>query len=79
MLAISRPYHGGAAVTTSDTTDMTRPANAIMVTAGGAVKVDTQDGSTLTLPGLVVGTIYPIAARRIYTTGTTATGIIALY
>lgn len=79
MLAITRPYHGAATVTPSDTTNMSRPANAIMVTAAGNVAMNLQDGTSVTLPNLQPGTIYPFAANRILATGTTATGIIAVY
>lgn len=35
-------------------------------------------GTTITIPGCAVGTVYPIGVSRFLSTGTTATGIIGL-
>jgi len=73
-------YKGGAAVTTSDTADDPNgPFAAFYVGAtGGNVTVVAVDGSTLLLAGTVVGTIYPIAIRRVKVSGTNATSILGL-
>lgn len=67
-----------AAITPNDTTD-TRTTRGIYVAVTGDVKVDMSDGATVTFTGLSSGAVHPIAARRVYATGTTATGIVGLY
>lgn len=55
---------------------------AIVVTGGtGAIKVDTIDGSTITLPASMfsLGDRFPLGVKRVYDTDTTATGIYVLY
>lgn len=74
------PVVGAVAVTTSDVADLTvSPCRGIYVGVSGDVKIDTPAGDTVTLTGLAAGMMHPIGAKRIYSTGTTATGILALY
>lgn len=73
------PILGGAAVTPSDTVDLAPAARALYVGVGGAIKVDTLNGSTLTFAGVSGGCILPVSVKRVYSTGTTASSIIALY
>ena len=63
-------------VAPSDTVDLAVNTRKICLAVGGDVKVHKLDGSavTLTLPAGVI----PIRVRRIWATGTTATGITAL-
>jgi hypothetical protein len=50
-----------------------------MVNAAGDVKVDFVDsGTAIVLPGLLVGVVYPFRVKRVYDTGTTATGLVGL-
>lgn len=66
----------GAAITPSDTTAV--DFYALYVGGAGNVKVDLFDGSTVTLNGALVGTIYPLRVKKVYATGTTATNLIGL-
>jgi hypothetical protein len=63
-------------VTPDDNTDLAVNTRAICLAVGGTVKVHKLDGTpvTLTLPAGVI----PIRVRRIWSAGTTATGITAL-
>ena len=66
------PATGGAAVTVADTgTDTNGPFRALWVGAAGNVKVTTRDGSTFTLVGVAAGTLIPVAASLVWSTGTT--------
>lgn len=67
-------------ITTSDSTDQNPLLSyrGFMVTAAGDVSVVTKAGTTVTIPGCVVGTVYPIGVSRFRATGTTATGIKGL-
>lgn len=74
---INAPALGGQSVTPSDTDDLPFACRGICVGVAGDVKVTHWDGDVVTWPALVAGVIHPIAARRIWDTGTTATTIVA--
>lgn len=68
-----------AVVVLSDTVDIvTGPSRALYIGVAGALKVITVDGSTVTFPNVVAGKL-DLQVTRVFTTGTAATGIIALY
>ena len=72
------PAMGGAAVTASDATaDPAGPFRALYVGVTGSIKVTHVDGTTPTYTNVAVG-IIPLAVTRVWSTGTTATGIIGL-
>ena len=68
-----------SAVTPSDSTDLDVIARAIYVGGAGNVVAVKHNGDTVTFTGVQAGTVLPIAVRRINSTSTTATGIIALH
>ncbi len=70
-----RPVGGMFTPSQSDTVDLTVPARGIFVGVSGDVKVTMIDGTVGVWPNLVAGVIHPIEAKRIWVTGTTATGI----
>ena len=61
----------------SDTVDLSNDTRMLIVGGAGDVKLtdDKGDTATFTLPA---GS-YPIRARRIFLTGTTATGLVGIY
>lgn len=73
-----RPAQHAALVTPSDSTDLTNVTRAIYVAVAGDVSLIMQDGAQFTWPGMAVG-YHPVRASRIRSTGTTATGIVALW
>jgi hypothetical protein len=76
---INGPMENADAVTPSDSTDLTYATRAIYVGVTGDVKVDMARRGTVTFKALQAGVVHWIAANRIYSTGTTATNIVALY
>lgn len=72
------PATRAAAVTPSDSTDLDVPCRAINVAAAGNVSVITTGGDTVTV-NVAAGIAFPLEARRIRSTGTTATDIVALW
>lgn len=73
------PITSVKSVTPSDTVDLVDGATrGILVTAAGNVAVITKDGDEVTLP-VTEKIFYPVSVGRIKATGTTATGILALY
>lgn len=78
--AVSSQARAGAAVSPSDTVDLTTYAKALYVGSAGDLKilpVNNDDSSPVTLANHPVG-YCPVQVRRVYSTGTTASGIIAL-
>ena len=84
----STPWQSGLQVTPADGTNLVAPgADSLIPTRGlliggaGTVKVDMADGTTVTftIPATACGFALPLAVRRVYATGTTATLIVAFY
>ena len=73
------PCRHAAAVSPSDTADLSAVTRAVYVGGSGNMVVITAGGETVTLTGLVVGTLLPIAVSRVKSTNTTATNLIALW
>jgi hypothetical protein len=66
------------AVTPHDVNELEFVTNGIIAGTAGAIAVVAQeDGAPVTL-AVNAGQVYPIRAKRIMATGTTATGIVAL-
>jgi len=72
-------YDTALAVTPSDVADLSgEPYYAVWVGTGGDLKVDMADGgAAVTLSNCASGQLIPIMVERIYSTGTTASNIIA--
>lgn len=65
-------------VTPNDSTDLASTSVGIYVGVSGDLKVTLKGGAVITFIGLSSGVIHPIAATRIWATGTTATNIVAV-
>lgn len=72
------PATSGFVINPNDAADQPDVCRAIYVGGDGDIKVDMLDGQTLTFFGVLAGTLFPIRARRVYATGTTATSLVAL-
>lgn len=75
-----------AAVTPSNTVDIPSVSggtsnNGCVLYVGGAgnLTVDTVGGDTITFTGVLGGSFIPVQVKRVYSTGTTATSIVALW
>ena len=77
--ALDSPIKRAAAVTPSDTTDLTNYARALWIGTGGDVKVTTIAGDAVTLSNAVAGSYIPIRVKLVWSTGTTASDIVALW
>ncbi|MGA0398230.1 MAG: spike base protein, RCAP_Rcc01079 family [Ilumatobacteraceae bacterium] len=73
------PAHHAVAVTPNDSTDLTDTSRALYVGAAGDVKVDMYGSGTVTFVGVTAGSVLPVRVDRVYSTGTTATSIVALW
>lgn len=72
---IVSPITGAFAITPNDATDLQEVTLSLFVSVGGAVKVTLYDGSTVTYATLPAGR-HPLRVKRVWATGTLATGII---
>lgn len=66
-------------VVPSDSVDLPFATRGIMVATAGSLRVTFVGGETVTLPALAAGMTHAARLSRIWLTGTTATGIVALY
>jgi hypothetical protein len=55
------------------------PTKGLYIGVSGDVKVTLNSGNTVTFTGLSSGVIHPIAVKRVWATGTTATNMLAVY
>ena len=72
------PAVGGAAVTPHDTNALAQVARGFVVGGAGNVAMIMLDGTTITVPALA-GVQYGYVCTHVKSTGTTATGIVALF
>lgn len=73
------PADDAADVTPSDTVDLGAVTRGLYVGVAGDVAVIMKDGGAVTFSGLAAGVAHPLRVSRVKATGTTATGIVALY
>jgi hypothetical protein len=63
----------------SDTTaDVNGPFDAIYTGSGGSIKFTGRNGQTIALTNVAAGVTLPLACTRVWSTGTTATGMAGL-
>ncbi len=73
------PARGGIQVTPSDVTPLAQVSRALYIGQGGDVDVTLADGDTVIFEAVPGGSLLPIRAETVRSTGTTATGIVALW
>jgi hypothetical protein len=74
------PSFDGDPITPSDSTELPDYARAIYIGADGNVSIESlTSGTVLTFVGLKAGTILPVSARKVRSTGTTSSNLIALF
>lgn len=69
----------GISVTPSDTVDLTVGDALIYVGGAGSIKLKLASGNDVTFSEVPAGMFMPVLAKRVFSTGTTATNILALY
>jgi hypothetical protein len=67
------------AVVPSDTVPLSNPAQVLWVGGAGSLTVITPAGQTVTIASVPAGVVVPVQAATVKATGTTATGIVALF
>ncbi|EFH09434.1 hypothetical protein ACFFMP_08390 [Pseudoroseomonas cervicalis] len=76
---LASPASQWAAVTPSDTVDLATPCRALYVGVGGDVAVRSASGQTETFRNVGSGQHLLLRAARVMATGTTASGLVALW
>ena len=77
---IDGPANNAAAVTPSDAADLATFSRGLYIGGEGDVSVDTVGGQeSVVFVGVPAGTVLAIRAKRVNSTGTTATSIVALW
>lgn len=71
-------YGRGAVITPNDGADIANVSIAVWIGGAGNLNVDLADGGTVLFSGIPAGTLLPIRAKRVRSTSTTATLIVAL-
>ena len=88
MAMLTNPgYNVGVTITPSDTANIVCPAGRVVTDAvyvgtkgaTGTIVGVTQNDDTITLVGVVAGTIYPLQVKRINQTTTDASDLVALF
>ena len=74
----TEPATGGASITPHDTTQIATAHRAIYVGGAGNLAITSSGGDSLTFVGVPAGTVLPIKASVILSTGTTATSIVVI-
>ncbi|SHH18196.1 hypothetical protein SAMN05444003_2349 [Cognatiyoonia sediminum] len=72
------PAVGASLISPSDTVDLIELTVGLNVSTTGQVRVSMKDGEVVDLT-IGSGRFFPVRVSKIWETGTTATGIVALY
>lgn len=77
-MSLSDPGGRLISVAPSDTTDLPGICSQLYVSVAGTLTITDEARNTLQIPIAIAGW-HPIRVRRVWSTGTAATGMIALY
>ncbi|WP_407496372.1 hypothetical protein [Pseudooceanicola sp. MF1-13] len=77
--SLDAPIRGAEAIVPDDAIDLPTLPRAIYVGAGGDISVTLADGDTVTLAAVPAGSFLPLRVSRVFTTGTTAGAMLALW
>jgi hypothetical protein len=75
---LESPAENAVDITAADS-DLATSIRGLYVGTGGSVKVTTVGETTATFAGVPGGSVLPVRCRRVWTTGTTASGFVGLY
>lgn len=75
--AAGQPAITAFTVTPNDDADLTRVASYLRIGGAGNLKVTTENGDDVTIPSVLAGELIWLRVRRVWATGTTATGIVS--
>lgn len=73
------PANNAAAITPSDTEELTYAIRAIYVGGIGDITLVTLGGDTVTFVDVPGGTVLPVSAKQVLASGTDATNLVGLW
>jgi len=76
---LNSPAQDAFVISKSDSANLTFSTRAIYVGGGGDVAITTVKGTNVTFANVAGGSILPVRAQKVLSTGTTATLIVGLY
>lgn len=76
---LDSPAEEAVSVTPSDVTDLDDVSRYLYIGGAGNVAAVMKSGSVVTFTGIAAGTVLPLRVKRVNSTSTTATNIVALY
>jgi hypothetical protein len=76
---LNSPAQDAFVISESDSANLTFSTRAIYVGGGGNVAITTVKGTNVTFANVAGGSILPVRAQKVLSTGTTATLIVGLY
>lgn len=79
MASGETPFTHAFAIAPSNTADLPNVIRQLYVGVGGNVRIDTLQGETVDFIGVLAGTLYDIQAKKVWSTGTTATNMVGIY
>jgi hypothetical protein len=77
--SLSSPASGGTAVQPSDEAPLPETSRALYIGLGGTLRVRMLSGESLDFIGVATGALLPIRVSQVFTTGTSARNIVALF
>lgn len=77
-LSMLEPSGDAVALTKSDTDDLREISRAIWVGGAGDITVIMSSGSSVLISSVPAGTLLPIRIRKLMSTGTSASNVVAL-
>lgn len=77
--ALGSPAEHAAEVTPNDTTELAVVTRALYIGGAGDLKMTTFKDEDVTFKNVVAGTVLSVRAKLVFSTGTTATNIVALW
>lgn len=75
---LESPATGAVHVSPSDTVNLATVSRALNAGTSGSVQVTMLDGGVVSLT-IAAGSVLPVRVTRVWATGTTATGLVALF
>ena len=79
MSGLIDPAEGAFAVTPSDSAELAKVSRGIWVGVAGDVTLSMINGDVVLFTNMAAGTVHPLRVRKVFSTGTAATNIVAVY
>lgn len=76
---VNNTYRNAVVLTKDDSNDLATWSRALYIGGTGNINVVTAEGATVLFTALPVGTILPISIKRLLSTSTTATLVVAMW